>query len=146
MKPIEFYNLGVAAASGVASEAERRTVVSRIYYGLHHEACCRFFRVNGPPYLQRKGSRHSALVTKYRNPQNSTAAMRVGNLLDQLRLLRTTADYDLAGMTFEKMPINGNKLLAVAVKKGELLLKALERYSPGEAADGCQCVAPRERG
>ena len=68
--------------------------------------------------------------------------MRVGNLLDQLRRLRTTADYDLAGMTFNRVAINDNELLAVAVKTGELLLKALEQYSPGEAADGCQCVAP----
>jgi hypothetical protein len=141
VKPIEFYNLGVAAASTVASEAERRTVVSRIYYGLHHEACCRFFRVNGPPYLQREGSRHLGLVQEYRKPRGSSAAVRVGNLLDQLRRLRTTADYDLAGMTFDRKPINDNQLLAVAVKHGELLLKALEQYSPGEAADGCQCVA-----
>ena len=142
MKPVEFYKLGVAAASTVASEAERRTVVGRIYYGLHHEACCRFFRVNGPPYLKRGGSRHMRLVEAYRKPKGSNAAMRVGSLLDQLRLLRNTADYDLAGMTFNRKPINDNELLAVAVKTGELLLKALEQYSPGEAADGCQCVAP----
>ena len=142
MKPIEFYNLGVAAASFVASEADRRTVVGRIYYGLHHEACCRFFRVNGPPYLQREGSRHLRLVKEYRKPKSSSAAIRVGNLLDQLRRLRTTADYDLSGMTFDTRSIDDKKLLAVAVKKGELLLKALEQYSPGEAADGCQCVAP----
>ena len=142
MKPIEFYNLGVGAASTVASEAERRTVVSRIYYGLHHEACCRFFRVNGPPYLQSKGSRHSRLVEEYRDPRSSIVANRVGNLLDQLRRLRTTADYDLAGMTFNKLTINDKKLLEIAVKQGELLLKALEQYSPGEAADGCPCVAP----
>ena len=142
MKPIEFYKLGVAAAPSVASEAERRTVVSRIYYGLHHEACCRFFRVNGPPYLQREGSRHLSLIKRYRKQPSSRVAIRVGNLLDQLRRLRTTADYDLAGMTFNRVAINDNELLAVAVKTGELLLKALEQYSPGEAADGCQCVAP----
>ena len=142
MKPIEFYKLGVAAVSSVASEAERRTVVSRIYYGLHHEACCRFFRVNGSPYLQRGGSRHMRLVEAYRKPIGSNAAIRVGSLLDQLRRLRNTADYDLAGMAFDKRTIDDKQLLADAVKKGELLLKALERYSPGEAADGCQCVAP----
>ena len=48
----------------------------------------------------------------------------------------------MARMIFDRMPINDNDLLAVAVKKGELLLKALEQYSPGEASDGCQCVAP----
>ena len=48
----------------------------------------------------------------------------------------------MAGMTFNRVAINDNELLAVAVKTGELLLKALEQYSPGEAADGCQCVAP----
>ena len=82
------------------------------------------------------------LVKEYRNPRSSIVANRVGNLLDQLRRLRTTADYDLAGMAFDKMMIDDKQLLAEAVKKGELLLKALEQYSPGEAADGCQCVAP----
>ena len=82
------------------------------------------------------------LVEAYRKPKGSNVAIRVGSLLDQLRRLRNTADYDLAGMTFDQLTIDDKQLLAEAVKKGELLLKALEQYSPGEAADGCQCVAP----
>ena len=143
MKPIEFYNLGVAVAPKVASEAERRSVVGRIYYGLHHEACCRFFRVNNrTPYLARGGSRHMVLIAKYRGSRGNPVAHRVGNLLDQLRRLRTTADYDLTAMAYNRGPISETDLLATAVKTGELLLIALEQYSPGEAEDGCQCISP----
>ena len=143
MKPIEFYNLGVAVAPKVGSEAERRSVVSRIYYGLHHDACCRFFRVNSRvSYLARNGSRHGALIGKYRGSRGNPVAHRIGDLLDQLRQLRTTADYDLNAMAFNSMPISEADLLATAVKTGELLLSALEQYSPGEAQDGCQCVSP----
>ena len=143
MKPIEFYNLGVAVAQEVTSEAEQRTMVSRIYYGLHHEACCRFFRVNTQtPYLQKDGSRHGDLIKSYKKaPQNSTSR-HIGILLDQLRRLRTTADYDLAGMTFNHKPISVASLLATAIQKGNSLLVALDQYSPGEAHDGCQCVSP----
>jgi hypothetical protein len=143
VKPIEFYNLGVAVAPKVASEAERRSVVGRIYYGLHHEACCRFFRVNSRgSYLGRDRSRHTALVAMYRNSRGNIVALRISNMLDQLRRLRTTADYDLAAMTFNNRPISEADLLATAVKIGELLLRDLEQYSPGEADDGCQCVSP----
>jgi hypothetical protein len=143
VKSIEFYNLGVAVAPKVASEAERRSVVGRIYYGLHHEACCRFFRVNSwAPYLARDGSRHRVLIEKYRGSRGNPVANRIGDLLDQLRRLRTTADYDLAAMTFNNRPISEADLLATAVKIGELLLRDLEQYSPGEADDGCQCVSP----
>ena len=143
MKPIEFYNLGVAVAPTVNTEAERRAVVGRIYYGLHHEACCRFFRVNNrTPYLQRDGSRHWALIAKYRRSRRNPAAHRIGDLLDQLRRLRTTADYDLAAMTFNKKPISEADLLSAAMNTGQFLLRALEQYSPGVAVDGCQCVSP----
>ena len=143
MKPIEFYNSGVAVAQGVAGEAEHRMVVSRIYYGLHHEACCRFFRVNTQaPYLQKNGSRHRKLIERYRKAPGNITSRRIGDLLDQLRLLRTTADYDLAGMTFDHKPISGASLLATAIQKGKSLLVALDQYSPGEARDGCQCVSP----
>ena len=142
MKSIEFYNLGVAVAPKVASEAERRSVVGRIYYGLHHEACCRFFRMNSwAPYLARDGSRHMVLIAKYRGSRGNPVAHRIGHLLDQLRRLRTTADYDLTSMAFNRRPISGTDLLATAVKTGELLIRALEQYSPGEAEDGCQCVS-----
>ena len=142
MKPIEFYNISVAAAPGVLSEAEYRTVVSRIYYGLHHEACCRYFRVNSQtPYLRKDGSRHKELIKKYRSARNNSISRRIGRLLDDLRILRTKADYDLASLTFQGRPISGASLSAMAVQKGGVLLTALEQYSPGEAHDGCQCAS-----
>ena len=82
------------------------------------------------------------LIAKYRGSRGNPVAHRIGDLLDQLRRLRTTADYDLASMAFNRKPISGTDLLATAVKTGELLIRALEQYSPGEAEDGCQCVSP----
>ena len=134
MKPIEFYNLSLAVAPGVTSGAERRKVVSLIYYGLHYEACCRFFRVNTQtPYLRKDGTRHKDLISKYRNAPGDLNSRRIGDLLDQLRPLRTTADYDLAAMAFGRQTISEVVLLAAAIKKGKSLLAALDRYSPGEA-------------
>ena len=43
MRPLDFYRLGVALAYSADSETLQRTVINRLYYGLHHEACCRFF-------------------------------------------------------------------------------------------------------
>ena len=68
MRPIELYNLGVVAARTADTEAKRRSAVGRIYYGLHHEACCRFFRINsGRQHISSVGknySRHMALVAQ----------------------------------------------------------------------------------
>ncbi len=41
MTPLEFYELGLALSRSAAAPAEHRTVIGRLYYGLHHEACCR---------------------------------------------------------------------------------------------------------
>lgn len=140
MKPIEFYILGTSVATLAKSEAERRSAVGRIYYGLHHEACCRLFRASGgTSYLEPDGSRHAELIAKYRNAQNNVA-QRVGNLLDQLRRLRSTADYDLSNMTYYGDAISDSDLLTRSLRTGEHLLRALEQYSPGEADDGCRCV------
>ena len=44
MKPLDFYQLGVRLANSGRTEAEHRAAIGRLYYGLHHEACCRYFR------------------------------------------------------------------------------------------------------
>ena len=143
VKPLAFYNLSLAVAPVVTSDAERRRVVSLIYYGLHHEACCRFFRVNSQtPYLRKDGTRHKDLINKYRNAPRNRHSRRIGDLLDELRRLRTTADYDLNAMTFNRRPITEAALLLTAMQKGKSLLNALDQFSPGEAQDGCQCVSP----
>lgn len=46
MRPLEFYRLAVAIAPSAVSEPVQRTVIGRLYYGLHHEARCRFYREN----------------------------------------------------------------------------------------------------
>ena len=38
MRPLEIYRLGLRLAGSATSEAERRNVIGRLYYGLHHEA------------------------------------------------------------------------------------------------------------
>ena len=141
VKPKEFYDLGTAVAGEAGSEAERRMAAGRIYYGLHHEACCRFFRVNPRElYLDRK-NRHSGLVSKFRACRNNEHALRIGSLLDQLRRLRTTADYDLATMSFNRQLISDTDMLATVLQTSKMLADALERFSPGEAGDGCKCVS-----
>ena len=37
VKPLEFYRLGISLSETATSEPLQRTVVSRLYYGLHHE-------------------------------------------------------------------------------------------------------------
>ena len=44
MRPLDFYRLGIELSSDAYTEARQRTVVNRLYYGLHHEACCRLFQ------------------------------------------------------------------------------------------------------
>ena len=44
MSPLDFYDLGVGMASTARTEAQERTAINRLYYGLHHEVCCRYFR------------------------------------------------------------------------------------------------------
>ena len=43
MRPLDFYDLGVQLAASARTEAEYRATIGRLYYGLHHEACCRYF-------------------------------------------------------------------------------------------------------
>ena len=138
MKPIDFYNLGVLLASQASTEAERRNVVGRLYYGLHHETCCRFFRENPyEPYLPRL-RRHTELYQRLNNP-NDARAHRVAQHLNRLRILRTIADYELGTLSYRNRPLTSNQFMALALQSGQRLLQALEAYSPGEAPDGCNC-------
>ena len=141
MKPIEFYDLGVNLAHGASTEAERRMVIGRIYYGLHHEACCRYFREKpGPPYLQKRG-RHTELVDAFKGLKNNAEAQKVGTNLETLKMLREYADYELAGpFWFGGTGYNSASTMGFALGIGQKLLGALESYSPGEAPDGCICV------
>lgn len=138
MRPLEFYRLAVAIAPSAVSEPVQRTVIGRLYYGLHHEACCRFYRENPNADPLERNSRHASLLRRLNQPTNPKAA-KVANLLRQLRNLRTQADYNLGHMHINRRPVTATQILNTASNVAEQLLQALDSYSPGEAPDGCVC-------
>lgn len=138
MRPIEFYNLAVAAASTAVSEAEHRTVVSRLYYGLHHEACCRYFRVNPNASPLKLRNRHPELSGRFNIPTDPTA-VQISNDLRDLKKLRGMADYDLTRLRFRRRTLTSQQLMINALNVGQRLLQHLDTYSPGAATDGCPC-------
>ncbi len=142
MKPIAFYNFAVASASTAVSEAEHRTVVSRLYYGLHHEACCRYFRVNQNASHLKFTNRHLELGRRFNDPTNPTA-VGISNYLRDLKNLRGSADYDLTRLRFRNRTLTSQQLMLEALARAQQLLQYLEVYSPGEAADGCLCLVQR---
>ncbi len=140
MRPLDFYRLGLSLAETANDEATQRTAVSRLYYGLHHEACCRYFRSNfdGRPLFA--GRRHAELPRRYSN-QEDERAREVGRLLRNLLALRRMADYDIASpFTPIDATIASQELLNTALGTARQLLNALDAYSPGEAEEGCRCL------
>ena len=139
MRPLDFYHAGVALADVATTESLRRTAVGRLYYGLHHEACCRYFRKNpGAPPLDRN-RRHAQLADRYRNSPEP-AAKDIGKHLSDMIQLRSEADYELVPpLRFYNRSIDSRELVDFALDISRQLLAALERYSPGAAPDGCRC-------
>ena len=113
-------------------------VVGRVYYGLHHEACCRFFRENPNADPLQRRSRHTELCRRF-NTLIGAVPKQVGNLLDDLRELRTQADYELGQLRYSGRTLSPNQLVGMALTLGQQLLRQLDIYSPGEAHDGCNC-------
>ena len=139
MKPLDFYRLGLRMAGSASTEAEHRNVVSRLYYGLHHEACCRYFRENPYASVLGRGSRHAQLIRRFESIGN-TIADDVSRLLDGLFAMRNIADYELGGLiSYRNLPVNSRTLMGMALIVAWELLELLEAYSPGEAPDGCDC-------
>ena len=139
MRPLEFYRLGIALSQNAAIESIQRTVVNRIYYGLHHEACCRYFRTHphSPPLNINR--RHTELRDRF-NESEDPQAKNVGGLLNDLMMLRRESDYELVPpLRFRRRSLTIQELMQQAIESGEDLLDALESYSPGEAPDGCDC-------
>ena len=143
MRPLDFYDLGVQLAASAGTEAECRNAIGRLYYGLHHEACCRYFRDHPAAQPIGRGSRH-ALLTKQYGALNSRNARRVQSLLSQLSHLRNIADYDLVSpVRYQQRTRSPAELVSIAVSVAADLLAALEAHSPGAAADGCLCRVVR---
>ena len=140
MRPLDFYRLGLSLAETANDEASQRTAVGRLYYGLHHEACCRYFRSTSDTEPLNGSQRHSELRNRY-NRRDNSKSKEVGNLLRDLMTLRREADYELAPpLRFRRQSLAPRQFLELAVKTAEQLLNALEDYSPGEAEDGCRCL------
>ena len=139
MKPLDFYRLGIESSANANTEAVQRTVIGRLYYGLHHESCCRFFRENPAARPLNRNRRHTDLIARYRE-MDDCAASDIASLLLTLSVLRSEADYELVPpLRFENRSHSTKEMMEYAVKFAEQLLEALDRYSPGDAPDGCRC-------
>ena len=139
MRPLDFYRLGVALAESAAVESLRRAVVGRLYYGLHHEACCRYFRENPGARPLSVNGRHTQLRDRYLQSGHDDGE-DIGRLLRRMIQLRIEADYQLAGpLRFRNNSIDSAELMRLALDTSQQLLAALDRYSPGDAPDGCRC-------
>ena len=139
MRPLDFYRLGVRLANSATTEAATRNAVGRLYYGLHHEACCRYFRENPAARPLRRGHRHKQLTDHY-GSLHSSPPRRIRRLLKQLSSMRNITDYELTPpIRYHKKVRTASELMRMAVTVAEELLTALEDYSPGESEDGCHC-------
>ena len=139
MRPLELYQLGLGLASIANTEAEFRNAIGRVYYGLHHEACRRYFRQQpAAPPLDR-GSRHNLLIERFHDPTDVTIN-DISNLLRQLSMMRNLADYELRNsILFNRRSLDSNQLMRFALLVADELLQALETYSPGEASEYSEC-------
>lgn len=138
MKPMEFYDWAVDAAATVSSEAGQRSVISRLYYGLHHEACCRFFTVNPDHQALPGQSRHTSLSSVY-NQSSDPTCKAIGNLLRDLKTLRGIADYDLSNAFYRGQVYPMQTLMGFALIYGQDLVEQLNLFCPRAAEEGCNC-------
>lgn len=142
MKPLQFYRLAISLSSNAVSEQAQRTVVGRLYYGLHHEACCRYYRVNPTANPLKGRNRHACLAERY-NQSNDATSLKVASLLKRLKRFRALADYELGQMYLDHRQVTAQRLMDDATEVAKRLLSALDNYSSGEAQDGCKCPVTR---
>ena len=141
MKPLDFYRFGAQMAETATAEVECRTTISRMYYGLHHEACCRYYRENPDAAPLGRGSRHSQLLTKFSTSGTNTSN-RIARLLRQLSIMRNISDYELGSpVRYNNLQVSACQLMQMAQIVAGELHQTLDEYSPGEASDGCECPA-----
>ena len=141
MNPLDFYKFGMQLANSANAEVEWRSVINRLYYGLHHEACSRYFReypLEQP--LEPNISRHRQLIDRY-GMLRVNGADRIKRFLKQLLFMRNKSDYELLsplkyGESRHRGRVySGRQLMRFAVSMAEELLAELENFSPGEADD-----------
>ena len=139
MRPLDFYRLGLRIAETTAAEAEYRNAVGRIYYGLHHEACCRYFRENPGAAPLGRGSRHLRLIERFSISGDRTSN-KIAVLLDQLSMMRNISDYELgSSVRYNNFLLSPSQLMRLALVVAQELLVTLDDHSPGDAPDGCEC-------
>ena len=133
MRPLDVYELGVRLAGEAVSEAEKRAAVSRLYYGLHHEACCRYFRENpdAPPLVRNR--RHAVLPDLFDSGPREVHE-DIADGLRRLASMRAECDYRIAGpLRYEGRAITIDDILAEALDIASALLSDLDAYSLGES-------------
>lgn len=134
MRPLDVYDLGIRLSEQATTEAEQRAAVNRLYYGLHHEACCRYFRENpdAPPLM--RNQRHAALRSRF-GLSPSDLHRDIARKLGALAAMRGECDYRMVEpLLHQGMPITIDDLLAEALATAAALLADLDVYSPGEAS------------
>ncbi len=132
MRPLDIYDLSVWLSEQATTEAGKRAAVSRLYYGLHLEACCRYFRENPNALPLSRNRRHAALPDLFRSslPQYE----HIADGLAALSAMRAECDYRVAGpLQHERMIVTIDELLAEALSTAAALLADLDAYSPGES-------------
>ena len=136
MRPLDFYELGLRMFSTAQTESEQRTVANRLYYGLHHEACGRYFRKEVRPQPLNRNRRHSDIRDRFNNSIDPVS-MRVAQLLGELMRLRVVADYQLPSNIIGMRSIqDAEQLMRRSVNVSEQLLSALDRYSSHATPNG----------
>lgn len=139
MRPLDFYRVGLQMVGDAETEAQQRTVVNRVYYGLHHEACCRYFRREVAAQPLNRNRRHTNLRNNF-NQSIDPSSGSIAQLLGELMRLRSLADYELSPpYRIGRQTFTPERLMRRALDVSERLLSALEKYSPGEAVDGSGC-------
>ena len=139
MRPLDYYDIGMELANEPSSEIRQRTAVNRLYYGLHHEACCRFFRENPTADPLPRSRRHRELGDRF-SKSHDPVSRNIASRLRELSQLRAECDYRLsAGLRYAGMTYQVREVVDLAVRISRDLLDALDRYSPGSASEGCDC-------
>jgi len=139
MRPLDLYDFGVQMAASNASEAQQRNAINRIYYGLHHEACCRYFRTEQSARPLNRNKRHTDLRDRFNRPEHP-AAGRIAQFLGSLMMLRSEADYQLnIPLRYRNRNYSPTEMMHESIFLGQDLKRALDVYSPGDATERCEC-------
>ena len=133
MRPLDVYDLGVRLAGQAGTEAEKRAAVGRLYYGLHLEACCRYFRENPDAAPIQRNRRHVALPDLFDSGPGQVHR-GIADRLRRLASMRAECDYRIDGpLRYEGTTTTIDAMLARTQLVAAALLADLDAYSLGES-------------